>query len=131
MTLNFKEFFNSTPRVIDFAIGFSLLFLAGGTGVAIGFSRKVNVGHDWLQIERQAIANQNDLEQALTIIKIQDGIIERHEAEAREFTRQHEVGEPLLEQAEFAAEVIPDSQISELEDRLGESKLLLEEALPH
>ncbi len=111
------------------AIAFSSLGL--GFSSAIALSRKVTVAHNWLQIERQAISNQNYLEQALKIIKIQDGIIERHEAEAGEFTRQHEFGEPLLEQAEFAAEVIPDSQISELEERLGESKLLLQEALPN
>ena len=112
-------------------IALTLFSLGLGFALAIALSKKVNLGHDWLQIERQAIANQKDLEQALTIIKIQEGIIDRHEQYTREFSRRYQAGKGLLEQAEFAAEVIPDSQISELEDRLGESKLLLEEALPN
>ena len=131
MRFNFKEFFNSTPKVIDVAIALTLFSLGLGFSLAIALSKKVNLGHDWLQIERQAIANQKDLEQALTIIKIQEGIIDRHEEYTREFSRRYQAGEGLLEQAEFAAEVIPDDQINELEERLGESKLLLEEALPN
>ena len=131
MKFNFKEFFNSTPKVIDVAIALTLFSLGLGFALAIALSKKVNLGHDWLQIERQAIANQKDLEQALTIIKIQEGIIDRHEEYTREFSRRYKAGEQLLEQAEFAAEVIPDDQINELESRLGESKLLLFEALPN
>ncbi len=131
MNFSFKEFFKSTPLYVDIAIAFVLISFGLGFGLAIGNSHKVEFGKSGLRIQRQAIATQKDLEWALTIIKIQDGLITRQEQEARDFSRRYEAGQELLETASFAADVIPKQQINELESRVEESKLLFHETLPN
>ena len=129
MKFNFKEFFNATPRIIDLAIGFSVSSLAIGFALAISFSKKVNLGHDWLLIERQAWVNQEKLEDSLLLIQIQQAAIEGLKEDAKQFSTQHRAGKQLLEQVNHAAEVIPQQQIEELAETVGESKLLLEDSL--
>ncbi len=129
MEFNFKKFFNATPRVIDLAIGFSLSSLAIGFSFAVAVSRRVNVGHDWLQIERQARVNQEKLEHSLLLIQIQQMAIEGLKKDAKQFSNKHRAGKQFLEQVNHAAEVVPQQQIEELAETVGESKLLLEESL--
>lgn len=65
------------------------------------------------------------------INKIQQGLIERYEADANEFARRYEAGPKLAEQAQFAAEVIPPQQIVELEKSVAESQQVLNGTLPY
>ncbi|MEM7592731.1 MAG: hypothetical protein AAF383_14625 [Cyanobacteria bacterium P01_A01_bin.83] len=58
-------------------------------------------------------------------------MIERYEADAKEFARRYETGTKLAEQAKFAAKVIPPQQIEELENNVLSSQQVLEEALDY
>lgn len=130
MNLNFDGFWQATPHVIDKAIAVGLSVCCLGVGVAIGRSGKVAVNADGVLIERQAIANQENLEHSLFLIKSLQGIIERYEADTKEFSRIHKEGAELAEQVEFAAGFLPEQQIEKLEVKVQESRELLEEVLP-
>lgn len=132
MNLNFKEFWESTPNAVDKAIAFAVATICVGLGIGLGFalgkSTRVEVNSDGVVIEKQAIAAQKDLEYALFLVKSLQGIIEQYETDAVEFSRRYKAGEKLAEQAQFAAEFIPEQQIEKLEERVEQSKVLLEES---
>lgn len=128
MKFDFEGFFNATPRIIDLTIGLSVSSLAIGLSLAITFSKKVNLGHDWLLIEKQAWVNQEKLEDSLLLIQIQQAAIEGLKKDAEKFSK-HRAGRQLLKQVNHAAEVIPQQQIEELAETVDESKLLLENSL--
>jgi len=126
MSFDFKSFWEGTPRVIDRSLALGCCLLCLGGGIAIGRSGKVAVNADGVLIEQQAIATQKDLEYALFLVKSLQGIIERYEKDASEFSRRYKAGEELAELAQFAAEFVPEQQIEELEQRVEQSKVLLE-----
>ncbi|MEM7592646.1 MAG: hypothetical protein AAF383_14185 [Cyanobacteria bacterium P01_A01_bin.83] len=125
---NHQRFWNATPKIVDIAIAGVLISLGAGLGWAIAKSQKVEVTQQGILIEQQAIANHKDLERSLLMNKIQQGLIERYEADAKEFARRYEAGAELAEQAQFAAKVIPPQQIEELENNVRESQQVLDEA---
>ncbi|MEM9510676.1 MAG: hypothetical protein AAGA16_23830 [Cyanobacteria bacterium P01_E01_bin.35] len=127
MNINFAKFWKGTPQVIDIAIAMALVFLGMGVGKAISTSDKVELSPQGFLVEQQAIASQKDLERSLLIIRIQQGLIQRYESDTKEFSRRYKAGEELAEQAQFAADVIPEHQIEELEERVQESKVFLGE----
>ena len=124
-----QQFFKATPQIINTAIAFTLIFVGSGIGFAVGKSNRVEFSEAGLLIEQQAIANHKDLERSLLIIKIQQGLIERQEANLLDFSQKYVAGEELAQQAKFAAEVIPPQQIEQLENRINESQKLLDENL--
>ncbi|MEL7406328.1 MAG: hypothetical protein AAFN00_05120 [Cyanobacteria bacterium J06558_2] len=130
-----KAFFDATPPAFDrglaIGVGVGLGGLLLGAGVAIGRSSRVVVNGDGVIIQQQAIANQERLEHSLFLVKTQRGIIERLEQDIVQFSAENMAGEGLAVQAQFAAEVIKEADIEELEQDVEESKAVLDEVLPH
>ena len=125
------KFFRDSPAVIDAAIATVLVTAGIFVGLAINKADSVVIGgENWLKIESQAVENQESLKRAVLLNRIQQSIITRQEEQLQEFARRYTAAEDLAEQAKFAANVVPDHQIAELEIAIGKSMQVLDSNQP-
>lgn len=127
MNIDFNGIIKSAHPALHITLGIGLASLGMGFASLIANSDSVVVGENLIQIERQAISNQKDLERSLLIIEIQKAVIKELKEDTEDFSRRYEAGEELAEQAEAADRVIPESQIEELKESIGESRMVLEQ----
>lgn len=120
-------FFDKAPPIVIKSLALALIFSSLGFSFLLGRSHSFSVSRNGIQVERQAVKNQMNLQEALILIEVQKNQLDRYEKKINSFTTQTKKGKELVSDVKLIQETIPDSKIQEFTQTIEESNELLSE----
>ncbi|MEM8779995.1 MAG: hypothetical protein AAGF26_14210 [Cyanobacteria bacterium P01_G01_bin.49] len=121
--------YDDLPKHTRWGITAVLVAVGGSLAFNLGRATKVHIGTDGIEVIHQAQENQSELEKQLLLQQVQKAAIEELRQDIHDFARQYEAGRELKEQVDFVADIVPDNNLDELKERIGESEHTLSEAI--
>lgn len=119
-------FIKIVPLCIFQGISIGIVCLSIGGSIAIGKASDVEFSKESIRVERQASANQSELENALEVIELYQNSIETVRTKAKTLSRRDKRVKQLVEDIELVEKSVPESKVERIQDTLKQSKELLE-----